>query len=382
MNLQKRSDGIRMMKRQRVRELGLIIGSGTCGSQNSITDVPDVLVGHTTLIRGKGKLVPGKGPVRTGVTAILSHDGNLYEEQVTATVHVINGFGKAVGLAQLLELGRLETPILLTSTMNVGLVEDAATQYVIEQNPLAGITTPTPNPIVAECHDGFLNDAQGRHVRRQHVFAAINDASSIVVEGCVGAGTGLTALGYKSGIGTASRILPEKYGGYVIGCLVTPNFGRRGSLIMGGVPIGQLLEDADTVPVEASSSHLGGGSIIVVLATNAPLTSRQLGRIARRAVIGIGRTGSVVSHGSGDFVIAFSNAHREYRSSSDLVMHGEQLRDHLLTPFFSAAIEVTEEAILNGLCMATSMVGRDNNVAKALPLEDVSQLLDTKLNID
>lgn len=368
------------MKRQRVRELGLVIGSGICGSQNSITDVPDVLVGHATLIRGKGKLVPGRGPVRTGATAILPHGGNLFEEPVIATVHVINGFGKAVGLAQLQELGRLETPILLTSTMNVGLVEDAVTQYVTEQNPKAGITVPTPNPIVAECHDGFLNDAQGRHVRRQHVFAAINDACSIVVEGCVGAGTGLTAFGYKSGIGTASRILPAKSGGYTIGCLVTPNFGRRGSLIMGGVPIGQLLGDADTVPAAATSMHLGGGSIVVVLATNAPLTSRQLARIARRAVIGIGRTGSIVSHGSGDFVIAFSNAHSEHRSSSDLTIQREQLRDHRLTPIFSAAIEVTEEAILNGLCMATSMVGRDNHVAKALPLDDVRQRLTTLLD--
>ncbi|MFX1562660.1 MAG: P1 family peptidase [Promethearchaeota archaeon] len=368
-----------MMKRQRVRDLGLVIGSGTCGPQNSITDVSDVLVGHSTLIRGKGNLIPGKGPIRTGVTAILPHRGNLYEESVIGTVHVINGFGKAVGLAQLLELGRLETPILLTSTMNVGLVEDAVTQYVVEQNPMAGISSPTPNPIVAECHDGFLNDAQGRHVRRQHVFAAINEASSVVVEGCVGAGTGLMALGYKSGIGTASRILPEKSGGYTIGCLVTPNFGRRGSLIMGGVPVGQLLEKAELMSAEASSSHLDGGSIVVVLATNAPLSSRQLGRIARRAVIGIGHTGSFVSHGSGDFVIAFSNAHHEFRSSSDSVIHREQLRDHLLTPFFSAAVEVTEEAILNGLCMATSMTGRDDHFVEALPLEEVHQLLNAHL---
>jgi D-aminopeptidase len=367
------------MKRQRVQELGLVIGSGTCGPHNSITDVPDVLVGHSTLIRGKGNLVPGKGPIRTGVTAILPHRGNLYEESVIATVHVINGFGKAVGLAQLLELGRLETPILLTSTMNVGLVEDAVTQYVVEHNPMAGISSPTPNPIVAECHDGFLNDAQGRHVRKRHVFASINDASSIVVEGCVGAGTGLTAFGYKSGIGTASRVITMKSGEYTIGCLVTPNFGRRGSLIMGGIPIGHLLEDDDNVTVEANSTHLGGGSIIVILATNAPLSSRQLSRIARRAVIGIGRTGSIISHGSGDFVIAFSNAYREKRSLSDSIIQREQFRDQLLTPFFSAAIEVTEEAVLNGLCMATSMVGRDDNFVEALPLEEVYQQLNVHL---
>jgi len=358
------------MARQRVRELGLVVGSGTPGSRNAISDVSGVLVGHTTLIRGKGKLVPGRGPVRTGVTAVLAHPGNLYEEPVVATVHVINGFGKAVGLAQLLELGRLETPILLTSTLNVGLVEDAVTQYVIQQNPEAGISAPTPNPVVAECHDGFLSDAQGRHVRAQHVFAAIKNASSEVVEGCVGAGTGMMALGFKSGIGTASRVLSSRFGGYCLGCLVVPNFGQSGSLVMGGVPVGRYLEKAR---LESSVLLSEKGSIVTVLATDAPLTSRQLGRVARRAVIGIGRTGSVVSHGSGDFVIAFSTAYRERRGAKELTVQREQLRDEHMTPLFGALVEATEEAILNALCMATRMEGRDGHVAEALPLEAVSQ---------
>lgn len=358
------------MARQRVRDLGLVIGPGTPGPRNAISDVSGVLVGHTTIIRGKGKLVPGRGPVRTGVTAILAHPGNLYEEPVVATVHVINGFGKAVGLAQLLELGRLETPILVTSTLNVGLVEDAVTQYVIQQNPEAGISAPTPNPVVAECHDGFLNDAQGRHVRAQDVFAAIKNASPDVVEGCVGAGTGMMALGFKSGIGTASRVLPAKSGGYTLGCLVVPNFGQPGNLVMGGVPVGQYLEGASPGgPVPDSEK----GSIVTVLATDAPLTSRQLGRVARRAVIGIGRTGSVVSHGSGDFVIAFGTAYRERRSAKELTAQREQLRDEHITPLFRAVVEATEEAILNALCMATRMEGRDGHVAEALPLETVSQ---------
>jgi D-aminopeptidase len=358
------------MARQHVRDLGLVVGSGTPGPRNAISDVSGVLVGHATLIRGKGTLVPGRGPVRTGVTAVLAHPGNLYEEPVIATVHVINGFGKAVGLAQLLELGRLETPILLTSTLNVGLVEDAVTQYVIQQNPQAGISAPTPNPVVAECHDGFLNDAQGRHVRARHVFAAIKNATPTVVEGCVGAGTGVTALGFKSGIGTASRSLPAKCGGYHLGCLVVPNFGQHGSLIMGGIPVGEYLQgtrQARSVPPPEK------GSIVTVLATNAPLTSRQLGRLARRAVIGIGRTGSVVSHGSGDFVIAFSTAYRERRKAEGLTVQREQLRDEHMTPLFAAVVEATEEAILNALCMATDMEGRDGHAAEALPLDKVAK---------
>lgn len=365
------------MTRQRVRELGLVVGSGASGPRNTISDVAGVLVGHTTLIRGKGKLVPGRGPVRTGVTAILAHSGNLYEEPVVATVHVINGFGKAVGLAQLLELGRLETPILLTSTLNVGLVEDAVTQYVIQHNPEVGISGPTPNPVVGECHDGFLNDAQGRHVRAQHVFAAIENASPVVVEGCVGAGTGMMALGFKSGIGTASRVLPGKSGGYHLGCLVVPNFGQRGNLTMGGIPVGQYLEEGRPNSATPPSEK---GSIVTVLATDAPLTSRQLGRVARRAVIGIGRTGSVVSHGSGDFVIVFSTAYREQRKAKELTVQREQLRDEHLTPLFAAAVEATEEAILNALCMATDMEGRDGHVAEALPLDRISELVAKRRN--
>jgi len=360
--------------RVRVRELGVEAGWGEPGPQNAITDVDGVLVGHTTLIRGEGRLVPGQGPVRTGVTAVLPHGGNLYQEPVVAAVHVINGFGKAAGLAQLRELGRLETPILICSTLNVGLVQDALTQYMLEKNPEAGISAPTPNPVVAECHDGYLNDARGRHVRRSHVYAAIEGAGNRVEEGCVGAGTGMMAYGYKSGVGTASRRLPERHGGYTLGCLVVPNCGRHGDLIMAGIPIGRLL----TSPSGKHSPTITpsqGGSIIVVLATDAPLSSRQLERVARRAVIGIGRTGSVVSHGSGDFVITFSTAHREKRFNRAPIVKREQLQDRRLTPLFAAAVEATEEAILNALCMATTMTGRDGRVAEALPLEEVRRLL-------
>ncbi|MFX1565181.1 MAG: P1 family peptidase [Promethearchaeota archaeon] len=356
-------------ERQRARELGLIIGSMPPGPHNTIADVPEVLVGHATIIEGEGKLVPGQGPIRTGVTAILPHGGNLFLEPVVGAVHIINGFGKAVGLAQLMELGRIETPILITSTLNVGIVEDAVTQYVIEQNPQTGISQSTPNPLVAECHDGFLNDAQGRHVRSPHVFSAIKGASNQVEEGCIGAGTGMMAYGFKSGIGSASRVLPEKQGGYTLGCLVVPNCGREGDLILNGTPITRILNNPHSTP---SFPRSEGGSIIIVIATDAPLSSRQLTRIARRGVIGIGRTGSIVSHGSGDFVIAFSTAYQEKEEAKPLVVDRRQLRETYLTPFFGAVVETTEEAILNALFMATTMTGRDNHVGNALPISKVA----------
>ncbi|MFX1403430.1 MAG: P1 family peptidase [Promethearchaeota archaeon] len=359
-------------ERKRARDLGIQIGFLKPGKWNAISDVPGVMVGHTTIIEGSGKLIPGKGPIRTGVTAILPHEGNLYEEAVTGAVHIINGFGKAVGLAQLLELGRIDCPILITSTLNVGLVEDAVTEYQIRENPQAGISKKTPNPIVAECHDGYLNDVQGRHVRTPHVVNAIQTASKEVQEGCVGAGTGMMAYGYKSGIGTASRVLPTKQGGFIVGSLVVPNCGRQGDLIIDGVPITNLQKAQAKSKLESGTTE--GGSIIVVLATNAPLSSRQLLRLARRAVIGIGRTGSVVSHGSGDFVIAFSTAYHEIQNTESLVVNRTQLKENLLTPFFSAVVETTEEAILNALFMATTLTGRDNHIGEALPIHDLSLL--------
>ena len=356
-------------KRKRAREVGLKFGSLPLGPKNSITDIPGVLVGHSTVIEGEGQLIPGQGPKRTGVTAILPHDGNLFSDPVVGAVHIINGFGKAVGLAQLMELGRIETPILITSTLNVGVVEDAVTEYVIKHNPQTGISKTTPNPIVVECHDGYLNDAQGRHVKHHNVFEAIQNASNEVEEGCVGAGTGMMAYGYKSGIGTASRVLPEKQGGYFVGSLVVPNCGRKGDLIINGTPITKLVKQSSSS--EEDSHPVEGGSIIVIIATNAPLSSRQLGRMARRAVIGIGRTGSVVSHGSGDFVIAFSTAHRESFEASKTTIERTQLREGLLTAYFGAVVEATEEAIVNALCMATYMKGRDDHIGEPLPVDEL-----------
>ncbi|MBC7261721.1 MAG: P1 family peptidase, partial [Chloroflexi bacterium] len=213
-------------KRPRARELGIVVGELPTGTWNAITDVEGVLVGHCTLISGHGPLVPGKGPVRTGVTAVLPHGGNIFRDKVAASAHVINGFGKCMGLPQVLELGTLETPVLLTNTLNVGIVADACIQWSLEQNPDIGIATSTVNPVVGECNDGFLNDIQGRHVRAEHVFAALNSAASgPVEEGAVGAGTGMSAFGFKAGVGTASRKLPAAWGAFTVGVLLVANFG-------------------------------------------------------------------------------------------------------------------------------------------------------------
>ena len=227
--------------RPRARDLGIIIGELSPGPQNSITDVEGVLVGHCTLIKGRGKLIPGKGPIRTGVTVILPHKGNLFKEKVRAACYVINGFGKPIGLIQLNELGIIETPIALTNTLNVGLVTDALIEYMLEQNEDIGVTTGSVNPVVLECNDSYLNDIRGRHVKKEHVFEAIRKASANVEEGCVGAGTGMCSFDWKSGIGTSSRKIPNRYGGYCVGVLVLSNFGRMENLRINGVPVGKEL---------------------------------------------------------------------------------------------------------------------------------------------
>jgi len=396
-----------MNSRPRAREFGIIIGTMSPGPLNAITDVPGVRVGHATLIRGEGALRPGHGPVRTGVTAILPHGGNLFREKVKAAAFVLNGFGKTIGLIQVAELGTLETPILLTNTLNVGRVADALIEYMLRDNPEIGVTTGTINPVVAECNDGYLNDIQGRHVGPAEVWEAIQGAAGgPVAEGSVGAGTGMSAFGFKGGIGTSSRVTPPEAGGFTVGTLVLANFGRREELIVAGVPVGRLLKDwsqegradftgsrsalddtrfpghlgpASGPSAGSSSGDSGGdGSIIIVLATDAPLSSRQLGRLARRAVLGLARTGSTAAHGSGDIVLAFSTAQRIPHEGSVRPSGGEGFPEEgrYLGPLFQAAIEGTEEAILNALFRAETMVGRDGHVRYALPLERVRQILD------
>lgn len=354
----------------RSRQAGIRTGELEPGPHNAITDVAGVCVGHTTLIRGEGALRPGSGPVRTGVTVILPHPGNLFRHKVRAACHVINGYGKATGLVQVAELGELETPIALTNTLSVGTVWDALVSYMLETNPDIGVTTGTVNPVVTECNDGFLNDIRGRHVQAEHVRQALACAvGGPVSEGNVGAGTGMSALGYKGGIGTASRVLPPAGDGYVLGCLVLANFGRTGDLVVAGVRVGQLLKTQD-------EHRPPDGSIVMVLATNAPLCSRQLGRVARRAAAGLARTGSYYSHGSGDFVLAFSTANLLDHYQRVATPH-EQLPDGgpAMSLLFRAAADTVEESILNALFSAKTMVGRDGNTRLGLPVADVQELL-------
>lgn len=354
----------------RSREAGIRVGELEAGRHNAITDVSGVRVGHTTLVRGEGPLRPGSGPVRTGVTVIVPHGDNPFRRKVRASCHVINGFGKAAGLVQLAELGELETPIALTNTLNVGVVWDALVEYMLAGNPDVGVTTGTVNPVVAECNDGYLNDIRGRHVRAEHVLAALEGAAGgPVSEGNVGAGTGMSALGFKGGIGTASRVLPAAAGGYVLGTLVLANFGGAEDLLVSGVPVGKLLK-ARPAP------GLPAGSIVMVLATDAPVDSRQLGRIARRAAAGLARAGSYYSHGSGDFVLAFSTAEPldHYERGPTAVRYLPDAGP-ALGHLFRAAADTVEEAILNALFAAETMTGRDGNTRRQLPVADVLELL-------
>ncbi len=394
--------------RPRAREAGVRIGLLPTGPLNAITDVAGILVGHTTLISGAGPLVPGAGPVRTGVTAIKPHPGNVFRDKVTAAVHVINGFGKSTGFPQVEELGTIETPILLTNTLSVGQVSDALIGYMLDQNPDIGISTVgTVNPVVGECNDGYLNDIRGRHVKAEHVYAALDAAAGgPVAEGAVGGGTGMTCYGWKGGIGTASRVVAAggsatNFGGdavggaYTLGALVQANFGSRRHLTINGVAIGQELAGWDGGPAGAraggrtASAGAGGradgdageslelGSIMTVLATDAPLTVRQLKRVAHRAAGGLARTGSVFGNGSGDFVIAFTTANRVPIDAGERLLHYDRLPDDSrpFSDLFAAAVEAVEEAVLNALFAADTMVGRDGHVRYGLPIDEVLNIL-------
>lgn len=335
------------------------------GSRNSIADVGGVRVGHATLIHGKGPLVPGRGPVRTGVTVVVPHEGNLYKEKVVAAVHVINGFTKAVGLIQVDELGVLETPIALTNTLNVGLVADGLVEYSIRLNPEIGVTAPTVNPLVLECNDGYLNDIQGRHVKQQHVLEAIEKAGEDFEEGSVGAGTGTLAFGFKGGIGTSSRVASTSLGSYTVGVLVQSNFGKTEDLTIGGVPVGRYLN-----PRGPGSSQ---GSINIVVATDAPLTPRQLKRVAKRVQLGLARVGGYTYHGSGEVALAFTTANRVRHGARELVSL-ESLPDEELNEVFRGVVEATEEAVLNSMFNSTTMDGRDGRTVFQIPVEKVVEL--------
>jgi D-aminopeptidase len=350
------------------------VGDLPTGPHNAITDVVGVRVGHTTLVSGEGSLRPGEGPVRTGVTVVLPHEGSLFHQKVRAAVHTINGFGKVVGFEQVRELGVIEAPVALTNALNVGLVADALVQEAIRLNPDIGVHTGSVNVVVGETNDGYLNDLQGRHVRAEHVWLAIATAASgPVEEGTVGAGAGTGCFGWKGGIGTASRALPPQAGGFTLGALVQTNFGRPGDLMISGVPVGHHLRP----PGEDGRPLTSDGSVMVVLATDAPLTSRQLRRLCVRAGVGLARTGGLHDHSSGDFVVAFSTAWQVEHKPSLLTALQQIVADEdtAMRWLLPAVAECVEEAVLNSLFCAETVVGRDGHTRHGLPVEQVAALV-------
>jgi L-aminopeptidase/D-esterase-like protein len=353
----------------RARDLGIPF-EGTPGPHNAITDVAGVLVGHTTLIAGEGKLVVGKGPVRTGVTAILPR-GKRYDP-VFAGWYALNGNGEMTGTTWVEESGFLDGPITITNTHSVGQVHDAVIAWVYENRLFdpAAVYYFWLNPIVAETFDGRMNDINGFHVRKEHVYAALDGAASgPLAEGCVGGGTGMMSFQFKGGIGTASR----RVGEYTLGVLVQSNFGMRKNLIIAGVPVGQ--EISDWMPVfHYVDPAPGGGSIIVVVATDAPLIAHQLKRLARRVPLGIARVGGVGADNSGDIFMAFSTANPGAAVSKRPVQV-EMLPNDQMTPLFEATIQATEEAIVNTLVAAETMVGINGNTVYALPHDRLKAVL-------
>ena len=356
--------------RPRARDLGLRVGILAPGPLNAITDVEGVRVGHTTIVKGEN--------VRTGVTAILPHSANLFREKVPGAVFVGNGFGKLAGSTQVNELGEIETPIILTSTLAVPRAADALLDYTLSLPGNESVKS--VNPLVAETNDGYLNDIRGRHVTSADVLAAIrNSRSGAVEEGSVGAGAGTVAFGFKGGIGTASRRLPASLGGWMVGVLVQTNFG--GVLTINGAPVGRelgrhyLKDELSGAPSGAAlpPPESPDGSIIIVVATNAPLDWRNLHRLAARGMMGLARTGAAGSNGSGDYVIAFSTARRLF-SDDALQQRITVLPNDAMSPLFLAVIEATEEAIYNSLFRATPVTGNGHTV-EALPIEKTVEIL-------
>jgi D-aminopeptidase len=375
-----------MSKRPRYRDLGLVIGQLPTGSQNAMTDVGGVCVGHATLIEGQGRLLPGVGPVRTGVTAIMPHPGDIFRDKVAAAIHRLNGFGEVTGADQVREMGVIESPILLTGTFNVARVMDGALEWALDRDPEMGLTTWGPVPVVAECSDMYLSDVRGRRVGASQVRAAIEGAQAgRVDEGGVGGGTGMSCCEFKGGIGTSSRVIPAEAGGFTVGALVMSNFGRREHLLVDGVPVGLELRDWNP-PTPGDDPERLGSSIIIVLATDAPLDSRQLERLSVRAGAGLARTGGLYSSSSGDFVIAFSTTNRVPHHPAGPVLAQRLVAESIVVGqnwpaapainyLFQAALEATEEAILNSLFAAETMVGRDGHVRHAIPIEEVVRIM-------
>ncbi len=350
--------------RGRVRDFGIEPGILSPGKYNAITDVKGVMVGQKTLIIGDS--------VRTGATAIIPHSGNIFQEKVPAGVFIGNAFGKTIGLPQVEELGNIETPIVLTNTLNVFLVANAIVDYTLSVKGNENVRS--VNPVVGETNDGWLNDVVGRHVHKNDVFEAIKNAKSgAVAEGNVGAGTGTRCLGFKGGIGTSSRVLPKEKGGYTVGVLVQTNFG--GILTINGAPVGEELNNfymASDVP------YVVDGSCMMIIATDAPLSVRNLKRLAKRSFLAFGRVGSFSSNGSGDYSIAFSTATKNRVGYGEKKIEKEvtEVSNDHMSPLFLATVEAAEEAIYNSLFMAETIVGQKGRKMKALPIEKTLKIMD------
>ena len=354
------------IERPSARDLGIATGILSPGPLNAITDVDGVLVGHSTLSEGDA--------INTGATAILPHDGNLYRDRVPAGFHQGNGYGKFAGSTQIIELGEIETPIILTNTLSVPQGMEAAISWTLKQPGNEEVRS--VNAVVGETNDGFLNDIRGRHLRADHIEKAITSAKSGPVEqGSIGAGRGTISFGWKGGIGTSSRVLPPALGGFTLGVLAQTNYG--GILSVDGNPVGRILDQYFMKDVVDKGD--ADGSIIVVIATDAPLSDRNLERLASRGMLAIGRTGSPVTNGSGDYILAFST-HESVRRKQ----HGEQqsapsngLANSEMSPLFQAAVEATEEAILNALFKATTVKGHRGTI-EAIDIESVRAILATE----
>lgn len=344
------------MDRPRVRDLGIGIGEYSPGRDNSLLDLSGVKIGHTTLIRDIERKQEQKA-IRTGVTAILPHSRNIYLEKVSAAANVINGYGKPIGIPQIQELGEIETPILLTNTLDVWNVADALVSYILTttEKKIHSI-----NPVVGECNDGFLNHIQTRYVTKDHVWEALTSATTDKREGVVGAGVGMSAFGLKGGIGMASRVLSLNGRPYKLGVLVLSNFGKLPQLRIKGVPVGKRLNEK----IDANYSKKQG-SVMVIIGTNAPLSYRQLNRVLNRIPHGLSRVGSVSYHGSGDFGLGFLTREQE----------GKMVEETHMSALFEATVEVVAEAVLNSLLKAKTITGREGNTSRAIPIEELKEIL-------
>ncbi len=353
-------------ERGRIRDYGIAPGIFKTGENNAITDVPGVKVGHVTIIEGDN--------VRTGVTAIVPHDGNIFRKKCPAAVYVGNGFGKLAGTTQIMELGNIETPIVLTNTLSVAQGLEGLITYTINQPGNENVRS--VNAVVGETNDGGLNDIRGRHVTADHVLQAINNAKSgPVEEGCVGAGTGTICFSWKGGIGTSSRVLPESLGGYTVGVLIQSNYG--GILEIEGVPVGQRLGAYSFKNNVEDPLYNPDGSCMMVIFTDAPLDARNLERMAKRVMMGMAKTGGIASNGSGDYVIAVSVNQDNLIDENTSKYYPVLLHNDDMSPLFEAAIECTAEALWNSLFKATDMTGKGGKTVKALPIDEVVKLMKT-----